>query len=359
MIDKEQVIRLIKANGPVIPSDLTKGLNADTLLIGAVLSELVANKRLLITALKRGGSPYYYLPEQKMQIEALSKYLNEKDRRTFEIIKEKKILRDRDMVPLARVSLRNISDYAKPVEVRLNGEQELFWKWHMLENGDVARMLKNMLLKKEEEMLEKVVLNKPLEKTAVLPITMAGTFKNDAQNKCADKKKVQKIEQEQTVICSKEMKKTRKSSEELKHAAAQKSGQKKELLDKEEKKLLGAAERLLKLKEKQQKLIAEDKLYARLELFFKQNSITAKEVSIRKKNKEIECVILLPTPVGDVKYFCKAKDKKKCNDNDLACAYVDGQSRKLPILFITTGEITKKAVGRIGKDFNNMKVRVI
>ena len=80
---------------------------------------------------------------------------------------------------------------------------------------------------------------------------------------------------------------------------------------------------------------------------------------IKRKNKDIECIIFVPSPVGDVEYFCKIKDKKKCNDNDLAGAYVDGQTRNLPMLFITTGDVTKKALVRARNDFSNMKIKNI
>ena len=33
---------------------------------------------------------------------------------------------------------------------------------------------------------------------------------------------------------------------------------------------------------------------------------------IIKKNSEIDFVLLLPSPVGNLKYYCKAKNKQRC-----------------------------------------------
>jgi len=49
--------------------------------------------------------------------------------------------------------------------------------------------------------------------------------------------------------------------------------------------------------------------------------------------------------VGDLSFFCKAKIKKAVNDADLSAAVIQGQLKKLPTLFLTTGELTKKAKG--------------
>jgi hypothetical protein len=65
---------------------------------------------------------------------------------------------------------------------------------------------------------------------------------------------------------------------------------------------------------------------------------------IKKKNAEIDYVIELPSPVGNLRYFCKARSKKRCNDKDLSSALVDGQMKKMPVLFLYSDELSKKAL---------------
>ena len=57
-------------------------------------------------------------------------------------------------------------------------------------------------------------------------------------------------------------------------------------------------------------------------------------------------------PIG----MSKAMSKKKIDHADLALAFVQGQLKKLPILFLTAGELTKKAKEMLQKDFKGMNV---
>ncbi len=68
-------------------------------------------------------------------------------------------------------------------------------------------------------------------------------------------------------------------------------------------------------------------------------------------------LIEIPSSVGGLKYFCKAKNKKKVNDGELSSIYIQAQSRKLPVLFITKGEFTKKAKEMLEKEFKGLKVK--
>ena len=67
----------------------------------------------------------------------------------------------------------------------------------------------------------------------------------------------------------------------------------------------------------------------------------------------------MPSVVGEVDYYCKARKKKRINDGDLSSAYVQGHVKKLPVLFLTTGELTKKAKEMLGKEFQNMIVKQV
>ncbi|MBR9691717.1 hypothetical protein GOV06_02930, partial [Candidatus Woesearchaeota archaeon] len=64
---------------------------------------------------------------------------------------------------------------------------------------------------------------------------------------------------------------------------------------------------------------------------------------IIRKKAEIDLILKVPSVVGDLEYYCKAKNKKSVNDGDLSAAVVRGQLKKMPVLFLTTGDLTKKA----------------
>ncbi len=84
-----------------------------------MLSELSSKKSLKISALKVGGSPLYYVPGHEEKLLQFIQNLNEKDRRTLELLKDSQVLRDAEQDPLTRVSLRQIKDFA--VQRRFSG----------------------------------------------------------------------------------------------------------------------------------------------------------------------------------------------------------------------------------------------
>jgi hypothetical protein len=93
--------------------------------------------------------------------------------------------------------------------------------------------------------------------------------------------------------------------------------------------------------------------------FFQDKNIKAIDEKIIRKNSDIEFIIKMPTAVGTVEYFCKAKNKKKCSDGDLSSAYLKGQTKKLPTLFLTTGEVAKKSKQKLNTEFKGMVIKEI
>lgn len=290
MINKEEILRFVKAKGPIIPNQIKKEFGGETYLISAVLSELSADGLVKISHTKIGNSPTYYAPGQEYKLENLKKFLNQKDQRTLDLLKQKKVLRDKSQEMLTRVGLRNIKDFAKPVEVNVRGEKEIFWKWHLVPKNEVE-----ILIRKEFASMQKKIEPDREVKKEEPPV-----------------QKEEKIVERQEVL--KEEKEVKK-------------------IDKE-----GFAKQIYD--------------------YFEEKSIEVEE-EISKKRSEIELKIIIPSNVGKMEYYCKAKSKKKCNDGDLSSAYIKGQSMKLPVLFITIGDLTKKAKEMLNTDFKGMVVRQI
>jgi len=82
--------------------------------------------------------------------------------------------------------------------------------------------------------------------------------------------------------------------------------------------------------------------------FFGKNSIEVLSFEIIKKNSDIEFIVEIPSPVGNLMYYCKAKSKARVSDSDLSNAYVKGQSKKLPVLFLSYGRDANAEEGRAG-----------
>jgi len=305
MDSKEKVIQAIRIRGPVIPAQIAKVIGTDILMASAMLSELVSKNVLKISHVKFGSTPLYYLPGQESRLRDFAKNLHEKEKRAYDLLMQRKILRDKIAEPVVRVALRNIKDFAVPLQVKINDNVEIFWKWYLITNEDAAGIIK-----------ETVKFDKPKEPK-------------------------KEIKPAQETIAEKEQEKPREEQKEIKREEL------KEILpEKEEKKTFVDK-------------TAEDAFLNEIKKFLEKNNIELIEEKIVKKKSDLDLVIEVPSAVGSLTYYCKAKSKKRISDSDLSSAFVQGQLKKLPVLFLTKGELTKKAKEMLSKEFKNIKIKKI
>jgi hypothetical protein len=290
---------LVRQKGPCLPSDVYKELNTNQLFASAMLGELVSAGNIKVTNLKRGSSPYYYTEEQKEKLQNLVQYLNDKDRMAFHLIQEKLVLRDSEQTPLMRVALRSIKDYAVPLNINYNNQIEIFWKFYLLTNAEAEIKIKRLL----------------------------GILPPEEPIKHEKKEEQKKISLEKEIIPEKK--------EEIKKQEPEK-------------------EKTTKTKIPQDvKTPFLDSLMA----YFNKNNIIIISQEITNKSKtEIDFILELPSAVGKLQYYCKAKDKKKITDGDIASAFVQGQQKRLPILVLINGTMTKKAQEMLNKEFKGVTV---
>jgi len=145
MIDTEHILGLIKIKGPVVPTQIAREIKQDSLMTSAILSQLVDIKKLKISRLKVGGSPLYYLAGQEQRLQSYAKHLEEKDQRTLDMLRTQKIIRDDKQQPLIRVSLRQIKDFAIPLQVTVDNQQLLFWKWYLVSDEEATPIIRAQL----------------------------------------------------------------------------------------------------------------------------------------------------------------------------------------------------------------------
>jgi len=305
MDSKEKVIQTIRIRGPVIPAQISKVIGTDILIASAMLSELVSKNVLKISHVKFGSTPLYYLPGQESRLQDFAKNLHEKEKRAYDLLMQKKILRDKITEPVVRVALRNIKDFAVPLQVKINDNVEIFWKWYLITNEEAAGTIKGM-----------VKLDKPKEPK-------------------------KEIKPAQETIIKKEQEKPREEQKEIK-----KEEVKERLPEKEEKKTFVDK-------------TAEDAFLNEIKKFLEKNNIELVEEKIVKKKSDLDLVVEVPSAVGSLTYYCKAKSKKRISDSDLSSAFVQGQLKKLPVLFLIKGDLTKKAKEMLSKEFKNIKIKRI
>jgi len=289
---REKALGYIKQYGPVIPVQLSKELHTDILMAGAILSELVANKMVKITSVKRGGSPFYYTSGQEYKLQNLKEHLHEKEQEAYSLLSKEKVVKDKDVGPVLRVALRALKDYAIPITVTSRNGEELFWRWYLSSEQDVKKRVELLLTdavqeeKKEEIQTISYPQGEPQEKR--IPLVQKEVIKE------------------------------------------------KPLPVREEKKILKPVEKPF------------DNLVRAY--FTKHDFSIVVEESVRK-NREHSYVARIPSQIGKLDFYVKIKNKKVITPTDLSLAYSEGQLKKLPVLFISNGVLTKKAQENLAKQF--------
>jgi len=290
------ILEIINRKGPVIPVQVSKEIKDNVLMASARLSELLSLKKIKISSLKVGGSPLYYLPGQEEKLRNFANNLGSVERKAYDLLEQGKVLRDAAMEPAVRVALRNIKDFAVPLQVSYQEKTEIFWKWYLTENKEAEIAIKGIIdaISKSREIQEQQALQKTPEQTRL------------------EKPKEEIKKPEETV--KKEIQKTRK-----------------------------AAPKINFLNE--------------INGFFSKAKINIIDVKEIEKNSEFDLIIELNTQLGNVKYFCKAKNKKNISEGDLSSALVNAQSKGLPLLFMTNGKASKKSQEKLKTDFKNIVYR--
>lgn len=298
MDNRDKILEFVKDKGPVLPVQISKEIGSNILMASAHLAELTASGRLKISTIKVGGSPLYYLPGQEAILQKYTTNMNDKEKKAFDLLNQNKILRDSEQEPVIRVALREIKDFAVPLNVNYNNNKEIFWKWYLTSNDEAEQLIKSKLQ----------IFEKPMEK------------KTD--EKTAETKEQQKTEEKPIQQIQKQLKERREI-------------------------------RKYKPREK------EDNFLNNLTKFFEKSKINVVSTEVVKKNSEIDFVVEIPSVVGNLQYYCKAKNKKRISDSDLSGAYVKGQLKRLPVIVISEGELSAKAQEMLGRELNSLTFKKI
>ena len=285
---REKIVSFIRVNGPVLPVQVSKQFGGDLFFAGAVLSELVGRQKVRISNAKVGGSPVYYVDGQEYKLHVLYDHLKDVHKKVYDLLKDNKVLRDKDLEAWQRVALREIKDFAYPIQ----NEDGIFWKWYLISDNEAIQIIKERYYPELKEA--------PLEMPEVMPVVKQG----------AVEEKVALIEDSLPKEIIKEFQKPK----------------------------------LKKVHEPGDTSIA-------VRNYFSQKKAVIIEEKILRKNSELEYLVEIPSSVGKVKFFVKYRNKKVITDADLVLAHNDAQLRKLPLLFLSSGDLNKKAIEYASKHF--------
>lgn len=337
---KEDILGFLERNGPSVPATIASSLRKDSVLVNAVLSELIRDKKVYLTDMRYGRSRLHYLAGQEAQLDSFIDKLNEKDRATARKLKEARVLRDSEVEPLTRVSLRNIPDFAVPLEVSFNQRREVFWKWHLLSSDEAVNRIKEMLGVKDEEVAssrhapEEMHTTEPEKDSSETEASAAerDEYPGEAESSAKAEEKVKP-----------------QSHQEQEEPAASADGESAEEHRPEEETYTHDSQGLLETE-------TDDPFGNEVISFLKEKDIRVIRCDVERKGTDLDLEVIVPSPVGGLRYYCKARKKKSIDDGDLAAAYVTALMRKLPALFVTPGTLTKKAQEKCDQEMLSMSV---
>lgn len=308
----DKVLQIVRMRGPLLPIVISKELNSNTLFAAAMLSDLVGRKLIKISNIKVGGSPLYYAPGQEYRLQNYYNYLNDKEKIAYDMLKDKKVLDEAILEPVIRVSLKMMKDFAVPISINQGEAQKVFWKWYLTPQNEADELIKNILNPAKEKPEIKVV--------------------KDEENDLEQKRKA--VEE-----------KARKIDLEMKKL--------------EEMKKKDVIQRKLEAEKPEPEKEVKDEFLEEIKKYCAEKRIEILEYKIIKKKSELDLVVRVPSAVGALEYYCRAKDKKNISESDLSSAFIQGQVKKLPVLILTTGDLNKKASSMLQNEFKGMNIKKI
>lgn len=293
---REAIINFIRNNGSVLPVQIAKHLNTNILFASAMLSELVSARTLKISHASIGGSPLYFLPGQEVSMDfRLSTSLNGKEKEAYNLLKEKKVLRENSLEPWQRVAVKNLKDFASLLTVKDGEVVENFWKYHLVTDEEAKQTIEITMeeVTSSQERVKEILDSSLVQQQVLEPVIEV-------------KQESTKVETLQTQLVEEH-----------------KIDKPKIKVRKETKDDFGFYEKIIK--------------------YMKNNDVEVLKEEIIKKNKEFNFVVNINSGFGKLRYLIKAKNKPSITESDVSIAFSDGQIKKLPVIFLTNGKINKKS----------------
>lgn len=337
-IDREAVVRILKLHGPLLPLEIRKYLGTgDSTLIGATLSELAHHGRVAISKVKRGGSPFYYDPQNPASLEKVWQDLGEKERRAFQLLKERRVINPDEVDPLTRVCLANIPDYAKPMKVAHEGQDLLFYRYFLVSEQEGQQ--------RAHALLSPAAAPVPAAAVAPVPSSASSSVSSPAPATASAPTPVARTPPVTPPAAPRQQPVLQPAPRHL-PAEQQQTLERPVPVPRDHKAASppkATVQQTPEAKPVKNAVVADDEFLKRIVQFCDAKGLVILEHIIVRKKAEVDLVLQVPTPVGTVEYFCKAKSKRKSNDGDVAGALLAAQQRRLPAIYLTTGEVTKKA----------------
>ena len=299
---KEKIIETLKTRGPSMPVQIASAISTSPLFTSAFLSELISEKRILMSSMRVGSSPVYYLSGQEQGLEEYSKYLKGKAREAYDLLKSNKFLVDAELPPPIRVAIRSIKDFAKPMN------EEGVWRYFLIPREIYS---KKEIIKEDK------------------PQGSQDSATGDAPSGESETESKEVIEKEEIKINEKDTPTPEVEREEIKQKIEVKDL---DIFDKKTEESFQEVSQHIEEKsfvDKAREYIQDSKIKL------------IEETDIKKR--EFLGIGRIETDIGEMELLIVAKDKKSITEKDIEKMFEMISKDRRMILLLSTGEIAKKA----------------
>ncbi len=320
----EQVYSIIQEHGPILPVDIVKKIGGNTILTGALISDLVRKGKVKVTKnIRVGSSPLYYVSGQEERLETFLHLLSESERRAVEILKKNGVIFENEIPELYRIGLMNASDFSIPLNIKYKDTEYHAFKWFLLDAESTKTLIQNKL-----------------EETAGKDNGSPVLEDQDIEENQTRYEPEQPVSENVTTGPTGDTQETTSNETTETNASTQPH----------------ESEQLSISLNALQEDIKNDNLLNSLYGLSQTMGFKLRTYDIVRKNREVNAIIRFSSPFGTLTYFAKALDKKRISPSDLYSLFAEAQIKKLPALLITGGELQTQAQKLVDKELTTIKV---
>ncbi|MBS3063956.1 MAG: DNA2/NAM7 family helicase [DPANN group archaeon] len=348
-ITPEQVTEIIKRFGPLLPIEVAKKINMDSFIAKAFLSQMLEANQIKITAERVGNEFLYYVPGQEAAAGARLQ--------SFGLNKRSEVRVPAKQNASVGKVIVTASTYGKPQSINpIQSKHGL--EVPRIKDSTELQKKQEQFLQRLREIEEREVKQKKLK--AVLPITVedvrslfvekpvavGGEILSKLKNMNIESDVVEEVKElieEQIGISSRHPDETdepKPKSSKTKESVKPKTEVKTKI---EKLNYILSTEQEKPIKSTQIKMYDEGNCVIQAVGYLTGIGGVIISKELQKKGKDAELVVELESAIGPIKMLAIVRDKKIINDADLNMAYNTGADKKIPVLFLTKGKLTKKA----------------
>lgn len=381
---RDRVLHLLKNPGEFTAIDVARKVSENSLVISALLNDLYDSG--IIGRKKNTNGVYVY--SKSIQNQKTERKVSDNVKLIFARFSKERILFKEELDQNSLAAIKNIEFFLEPIVVRFNNEKIAGWKLKKLPESEAQRIIAYKLSKRnsfKELQKQKIIASNKAEKQTSLDkinikhqintISSPNQEINDKIKAKSIKKEIKELKKETIIVptklsdhaIEKETKPITHGEETIKTELKEKTGTNMPVseihngsnsfnLDQQI-----YQEKIQKIKKKTRKKTAVkeitpcepeefindalcvDDLEGEFASWLSNHTDNPRDMYINGNSKIQDVVADFNMPFGKQSFFIRYKHTKRIDTSDLYEAFLAGKNKDLPVVFLTSAQLSKKA----------------